>query len=355
MEENKKATDEGQKKEIKLPTVVLSIVVILFIFLGIMAVAIYAFGIESEFVKKTEKSIPFPVAMVGWSPIRFSELNGKVDSVRRFYENQDFSSVGMRVDFSTEDGKKRLKIKERDVLAKLIENLIVEKECKKRGIVLTSEMVSQEVDRTMKEYDSGDDLRDNLFRLYGWTVSDFEKNIVRPDMLQEKLMKEIKEKEPSYLEARAKIEKALAEVKGGKNFSEVVKKYSEGGSVKEGGDLGWFGSEEMLPEISKVVFLMDKGKTSEIIESPLGYHIVRLEDKKTQNGEEKVNVKQIFVKTKTLGDWLSDFEKETKVLVFKKGLFWNNETQQVEFKNGEMKDFESKIDAESGGNAAVAF
>lgn len=355
MTESKEKKEQKEICEVKISTIIYSGLTIGIIFLGILVVAIYFFGAQNDFTKRVERAIPFPAAIAGKKIITFSELNETVGSVRRFYENQDFSSVGMRVDFSTEDGKKRLKIKERDVLSKLIENAVIESECKKRNIVLTTDMVSQEVNRSIKEYGNESDVEDNLFRLYGWTVRDFEKNIVRPDMLQEKLMEKLKASDSSYVEAKGKIEKALAEVKAGKDFSEVVKKYSEGESAKRGGNLGWFVSEEMLPEISRVVFLMDKGKTSEIIESPLGYHVVKLEGKKNEDGEDKVDVRQIFVKTRTMSDWLSEFEKENKIFVLVNGIYWNREDQQVEFRDRDMREFESKIFEDSAEDVSNIF
>jgi parvulin-like peptidyl-prolyl isomerase len=280
-EKNKK------KKEVEITTMVCAVISLVVGYLGLIAIGIYAFGMDNALTKKTTGFIPYPAAIVGKNIITISNLAKKVSSVRSFYENQDYSQIGMRVDFTTSDGKKRLKIKEKNVLNKLIENLIVEQEANRQGIKLTSEIVSQEVSRKMEQYGNESEVRENLSRLYGWNLADFENNIVKPDMYKEKLLENLKTNDSSYKDAKEKAGKALSEVKGGTDFKTVIKRYSEGDSAKNDGDLGWFGADEMLPEISSVVFLLDKSKVSDIIESPLGYHIVKVEDKKKTRMEQK--------------------------------------------------------------------
>lgn len=348
-----KKTDK--EKQIKPLTMALGVVIFLIAYLAFVGILIYGFGADNKLTRKTAAIFPYPIANWGKSFITENKLKNQLASARMFYENQDFSDMGMRVDFDTEDGKKRLKIKEKNILNKLIENQLIENEAKKRGLKIKSEDISQAVSRKMQEYGSEEYLRDNMARLYGWTIADFQENIVKPDMYKEKLFKNIQENDQSRVDAKKKIDSALAELADKRDFADVAKKYSEGESAKSDGELGWFSENEMLPEITQTVFGLKKGEQSGIIESSLGYHIIFAEDKKTENETDKVKLKQIFVRTSNFPDWLDEHIKSFNVRIFSKDLRWNKSAGQVEFKNADLKKFEDNLEKNSPGDISVLF
>jgi len=310
---------------------------------------------QNKVVRKTVELVPYPAAMVGGKAISDGKLFGELASVQRFYENQDFSKLGMRVDFSTEDGEKRLEINGRKILNKLIDDAVIQKEAQKRGIVLTPEMIDQEVDRMLKEYGTGDILKNNLEKLYGWNIEDFKENIVKSDLYTEKLIGYMQENDPSFTVAKDKITKAQADLEDGMIFSDAVKKYSEGESAKDSGELGWFSADQMLPEVAVAVFPLSAGQQSEIIQSSIGYHIVKVGDKKTENDVAMVKVSQIFVRTQPFSDWLKAAEKKHRITVFLREFRWNDETQMVEFRSGDMRDYEKNMENSPSSDPSIIF
>ncbi len=79
--------------------------------------------------------------------------------------------------------------------------------------------------------------------------------------------------------ALAKIKQIQAELKQGKSFAELAKKYSQDpGSAEVGGDLGYFEQGLMAPEFDKKVFSMKKGEVSGPVQTDFGYHLILLED-----------------------------------------------------------------------------
>jgi foldase protein PrsA len=333
-----------QEKKIKLITIVKTAATLLVAYVIFIGLVIYLFPkVENRIIQKTISIIPYPAAISKSGLITIGKLNNQIAGVKKFYESQDFSQVGMRVDFSTIDGKKRLQIKEKDILNKLIDDLIIEKEAKKRGIKITKDLINQEVDRKLKEYGTGDYLKNNLEKLYGWDLDDFKENIVKPDLYKEKLFSEVKKTDASHEEARKKIENANSDLEKGLSFSETAKKYSEGESAKNGGTLGWFSAEQMLPEVAQAIFSLEKDQRSEVIESSIGFHIIKIEDKKMQNGENMVKISQIFVPVKIFYEWLSEIKKNYSFFIPFRRFFWNNQTNQIEFRDKSLKDYEEDL------------
>lgn len=81
--------------------------------------------------------------------------------------------------------------------------------------------------------------------------------------------------ERSKSEADERVQQALTALNDGAIFSDVAKKYSDGPAGVRGGDLGWFQKGQMVPQFDDAAFALEPGQTSEIVESPYGYHIIR--------------------------------------------------------------------------------
>ena len=81
---------------------------------------------------------------------------------------------------------------------------------------------------------------------------------------------------------RAKAEDILKKIKGGANFAETAKKFSEDpGSAAQGGELGWIQRGRTVPEFEKVAFSLPPGQTSDLVQSSYGFHIIQVEEKHT--------------------------------------------------------------------------
>jgi peptidyl-prolyl cis-trans isomerase D len=87
--------------------------------------------------------------------------------------------------------------------------------------------------------------------------------------------------EKGVAEAQHRAEDLLKQIKAGANFEDLAKKYSEDpGSAKQGGSLGWIGRGQTMPEFEKVAFSLPKGQTSDVVKSSIGFHIIRIDDKR---------------------------------------------------------------------------
>ncbi len=76
--------------------------------------------------------------------------------------------------------------------------------------------------------------------------------------------------------------KIVAELKAGADFEALAKEKSTGPSGPSGGDLGYFTADQMVPEFSAASFKLKPGGISEPVKTQFGWHVIKLEDKRTQ-------------------------------------------------------------------------
>jgi hypothetical protein len=349
-----------KKIQLKPKILIISLLIFIASYLIFSAILVYGFSLENSWLKASVKNVPYPAALVKYyHPISFGQLQNNLDAVQKFYENQDLADSGFRVDFSTQDGQKRLKIKEKYLLNKLIENKIVAILAKERGVAVTDDMVAREIEKIKDQtqiFNQGEpDKLEKLSQLYGWNVPELKERVIKPDILKNKLEEAVRQKDEVFLAAKNKITQAQDELAKKKTFAQVAAKYSEGESASQGGDLGWLTVDQMTPEIALACLSLEKNETSGIIESPLGFHIVQLTDKKTEGDVEKFRLKQIFVRTPTFSDWFFNQEKAIPVHIFLKDFYWDKDKQIVEFRDPALRNFEEYLKNNFPGDISVLF
>jgi len=67
---------------------------------------------------------------------------------------------------------------------------------------------------------------------------------------------------------------------GALTFEEAAKRFSEDGTAQNGGDVGYFGRGQLLPALEDVAFRLDVGEVSPVVQSPLGFHILRVAERR---------------------------------------------------------------------------
>ncbi len=118
------------------------------------------------------------------------------------------------------------------------------------------------------------------------------------------------------VENEADAKQIIDELKKGGDFAEIAKKKSKDPGASDGGDLGYFTKEQMVPEFSKVAFEIEPGKISDPVKSQFGWHVIKVEDKRKRKAPEFEQVKpqiETYVTRKAQADLVSKLRESAKI------------------------------------------
>jgi peptidyl-prolyl cis-trans isomerase C len=107
-----------------------------------------------------------------------------------------------------------------------------------------------------------------------------------------------------------------ADLDKGADFAELAKKKSKDPGASDGGDLGFFTKEQMVPEFSAVAFTLEPGKISDPVKSQFGWHIIKVEEKRSRQAPAFDQVKgqiETYVTRKAQADYVAKLREAAKV------------------------------------------
>lgn len=113
----------------------------------------------------------------------------------------------------------------------------------------------------------------------------------------------------------ADAQAALKRLKGGEDFAKVAKDMSKDPG-SEGGDLGWFTRERMVPSFADAAFKLKEGQTSDPVKSQFGWHIIKVEGRRQKQFPPFDQVKDQIVRyavQKAQSELIVDLRKNAKV------------------------------------------
>ena len=108
----------------------------------------------------------------------------------------------------------------------------------------------------------------------------------------------------------------LEQLKAGADFATLAKEKSKDPGAAEGGDLGYFTKDQMVPEFADVAFKMYPGQLSNPVKTQFGWHVIKVEDKRIKQPPEFEKVKdqiEAYLARKAQTDFIAKLRQSAKV------------------------------------------
>ncbi len=259
----------------------------------VMAIAVALATHAAElYAGKVEDRI---VAIVNSDLILWSDISREWAQERERIEKQ----------YRGEERLRRLNIAQSMAMTAIIERRLQLQEAKARGIDVSDQELKQAVTQLIQQGEKIDEkdpasvkaVREQLTLLKvvdrevrsGIMVADsemrryYQEHRERFALPEEYTLSQVLIKPASSddsTDARRKAREVLGLLKQGESFEDVALRYSDGTNASRGGQLGLVRQGELLPAIERGIATLVPGGISDVIESPEGFHIVRVEDKK---------------------------------------------------------------------------
>ena len=206
----------------------------------------------------------------------------------------------------------------KEALGKLIQMELLYQDSVTRGIEVDAEAVKQHLNTVISRFPSEEEFNKRI-AAENLTLEDLEREFMRRKAVQSLVEKEIapsavvseeaskkfydenpdKFVQPEQVKAshilikvapdvdddektekRREINKIRQKLDDGADFAETAKKFSEGPSGPNGGDLGFFTRDRMVPPFADAAFALEVGQVSDIVITQFGYHLIKVFEKK---------------------------------------------------------------------------
>jgi peptidyl-prolyl cis-trans isomerase SurA len=121
--------------------------------------------------------------------------------------------------------------------------------------------------------------------------------------------------------ARARAAEASERLKRGEDFGKVAAEYSDGATARDGGDVGVIRQGDMDPVLERVAFSLKPGSISEVIHTPGGFHIIKVEERMTgdtPSAETRERIRQrVFTEkfTQRMNAYLAELKQKAYIQV----------------------------------------
>ncbi|MDD5448984.1 MAG: peptidylprolyl isomerase [Candidatus Omnitrophica bacterium] len=271
----------------------------------------------------------FVAAHVLWAATCFSAVVDKVivvvDGETITQAELDAASTSLieklNKELQGEDLARQTEAVKKEVLGRMIEDKLILAQAKKKGIEATDKEIEDKLSQIKSNFDSEERFNEAL-RVEDVALSDLKqryadqikvaklaemevrnKIVIKPTESFDYYNSHTEEfKEPEQIrlknilirvegdlkdeDARLLAEKILGFLKAGEGFDDLALKYSKGPNADMGGDLGFIKKGQMLKEIEDIIFNLDSGQISDVVKTPLGYHIFKVEEKRPERIKE---------------------------------------------------------------------
>jgi len=119
------------------------------------------------------------------------------------------------------------------------------------------------------------------------------------------------------VDSEDKAKEIITQLKGGADFAKLAKENSKDPGASDGGDLGYFSKDQMVPDFAEAAFKLDKGKVSETpVKTQFGFHVIKVEDKRDKKPPTYEQVKdqiQSFVVRKAQAETVMKLREGAKI------------------------------------------
>lgn len=225
---------------------------------------------EEPSIVAASKVLGISVATVNGEDILYAEYIEDKKTLGNFYASEPSAPAISETQLSDQ------------VLARLVANTLIAQIAYDRNISITDEDIEKTKAELLTQFPDEETLAIEIQTRYGWDLDTYITRVVKPALLEQKLRESYVAENTNPDAAKTTAEGVLAQILDGAEFAPLAAEYGSDGTKFQGGDLGYFTRGQMVPAFEEAAFALEPGTVSpELVETEFGYHIIKVEDKRT--------------------------------------------------------------------------
>ncbi len=295
----------------------ITVLIAAFLVETVTAAGIYFFGWRGHRTTAWTRFVPVPVASVGWhilSAHAWLEQNLAV----AHYNNQLTASSPSTFPARTASQNSQV------AMTKIVRDRGLTFILSADHIRLAASDVEQAYQTQLTQTGNPSQIAETVRQLYNWSPEQFKQNVIRTVVGRDKLQEKLSFDPELSAAAQKQADRVLALVHDGQqSFEDLAKSYSDDAYGAQGGDLGFVSRGTQVQEIDDAAFSLPVGSTSQVIHTKYGFHIIKIIELITVDGQDQVHLKQIFIAAPSVDQYLTSWLKQRTVWVWLPDLKWD--------------------------------
>ncbi len=270
-------------------------------FFAYSMLSLYRFQNTSTFMYRVTQIVPFPVARAEGQFVSYESYLFELRHYMHYYETQQ------KMNFSTEEGRAQLDEFKKQAMDQVINDAYIKKLARNNGVSVTNQEVDREIAivRDQSRLGTSDQVFEDVLRdFWGWSVNDFKRSL-RQQILARKVASKLD------AAAHSTAQEALAEIRAGVDFAEVVTKYSDDEATKpSGGEYGIAidrSSRDISAKVTDAIFKLKPDEISGIVDTGYSLEIIKLLS--LDNG--KARAAHVQVTLRDINEYVRDVREES--------------------------------------------
>ncbi len=307
---NDKSTSNATKHKIhytKYLTYALVIVVLLFI---VYSCLFLLFRIDRQYPKSSQFNV-LPIGLVDGEMVWFNDLNQDVRTLLAFYQKNYDNGTLTQIPPQAEI--------EKAVWERIVSEITIKHFAQHNNIAVTPVEITNEVENIIREFGSRGELENFIKKNYIWNLNQFEKKIIAPYLLRNKVILWFEQKESVKTSVTQLAEQIYQDIIANKiTFSEANDKYSKDSAAKSrGGSLGTFTWGTMVPEFEQALKQLKVGEISKPVQTEFDWHIIRRDPLPAEETDTtKVAASHILITAFDFDEWLKTERGKNNVVLW---------------------------------------